>query len=229
MDAMHGLFAEHTATITRLAPDKSSPQWVHVMVGRKRAAKIPAAKVESLGLAAGVAWTESLIQRATLAAEVFRAKLKALSLLKVRGRSRAELAARLDRSGFSSAATQEALADLTRQRLLDDAALAREMASAALKKGLSASALQRRLRGAGIAEAEAASAVSESSGGDELSNAITQARNRAARLSESLGAQVRFRRVLAALARLGYEEDVARQAAAAALGITDDETWRRPA
>src|SRR5437762_3529797 len=81
-------------------------------------------------------------------------------------------------------------------------------------------AVARRLAGAGHSGADVA-AVAKADPGDDLSRAIEQARNRAAQMPESLGAPVRYRRVLAALARLGYEEDVAQEAAAAVVRIDD--------
>src|SRR5437899_2942349 len=121
---MSHLFGDESPSITRLTPDGASALWVHVVVGRKRVARVPAAKVEALGLAVGAAWTPELSERAALAGEVLKAKLKAVALLKVRGRTSVELRARLGRAGWSKEAVEVALGELVRDGLLDDRALA---------------------------------------------------------------------------------------------------------
>jgi SOS response regulatory protein OraA/RecX len=214
------LFGDEPQKIARLTPDGATP-WVHVVVGRRRVARVPVAQVEVLGLVVGAVWTAELSARAERAGEVLRAKLKAVALLKVRGRTSVELGARLGRAGFSKGAVELTVGELVRDGLVDDRALAESQAQSALARGLSSAAVARRLTQSGHS-ATIAAAVTGAGPGDDLSRAIEQARNRAARMPESLGAPVRYRRVLAALARLGYEEDVAQEAAAAVVGRMDD-------
>jgi SOS response regulatory protein OraA/RecX len=222
---VNGLFGDDAETVTRLTPDKSSPLWVHVVVGARRAAKVPAAKLDVLGLAVGTAWSTNLAERSAVAAQVLKAKLKAVALLKLRARSSAEVVGRLVRQGFSRPASDLAVAELVQEGLLDDEALAQSRAEGSLSKGMASGAVQEELSRSGLAQTQAAGAIAEIAGsGDELARAIEQARNRAARIPESLGASVRYRRVLTALARMGYDEEVAREAAAKALGIGPDDS-----
>jgi SOS response regulatory protein OraA/RecX len=172
-------------------------------------------------LVVGAVWTRGVAERAAFEGEVLKAKLKGVALLKVRGRTGAELSARLGRAGFSKAVVERAVGDLAGERLVDDRALAESQARAALTRGLSSAAVAIRLAAAGHSGADVA-AVAKADPGDDLSRAIEQARNRVASLPESLGAPVRYRRVLAALARLGYEEDVAQEAAAAVVGRVEE-------
>ena len=161
-----------------------------------------------------------MADRSALAAQVLRAKLKAVALLKVRARSSAEVVGRLVRQGFSRPAADLAVAELAQERLLDDEALAQSRAEGSLNKGMATGAVQEELSRSGLAETQAAGAIAQIAGsGDELTRAIEQARNRAAKIPESLGAAARYRRVLTALARMGYDEDVAREAATKALGV----------
>jgi SOS response regulatory protein OraA/RecX len=216
---MPGLFGDDTPTptptIARITPDRSAPIWAHVIVGRRRVAKVPAARVEGLGIRVGAVWTPALKESAVLATETLRAKLRAIALLKVRDRASAELASRLARAGFSKPAAAAAIAELKSEGLLNDQKLAAHAAEVAASKGLSSAAVKQRLAKLGLAAATLP--------GDDLARATQEARNRAATLPESLSVPASYRRVLAALARLGYDEDVAREAAERVLGPLDRE------
>jgi regulatory protein len=213
-------------SISRLTPDKSG-RWVHIIINRRRVATAPASRTEQLGLAVGAPWTDELAAKVDTAANVFRARLKAIKLLGIRARSSKELQERLQESGFAPQIAQAAIEELKRDKLLDDKALAQDRAAAALASGMSPAAARQRLAKLGIAPQTAAQALTRAGDEDrtlssEHARAVSAARNRARRLPESLSTTARHRRLLAALARLGYEEDVAQAAVSEVLGRCEE-------
>src|SRR5262245_10425913 len=88
-------------TIERVSIDKASPLWAWVVVSRRRVAQAPASKIEELRLHAGVPWDDALRDRVNAATRVLKAKLKAVVLLKARALTSSQLAAMLNRKGFS--------------------------------------------------------------------------------------------------------------------------------
>lgn len=210
-------------TIERVSIDKGAPLWAWVVVARRRVAQAPASKIEELGLVAGAPWDEATRDRVNTAARVLKAKLKAVVLLKARALTSSQLAAALNRKGFGQEVAATAIAELAREGLIDDGVFAVTKAKDAIGKGLAREAAQRRLVRAGVPAAIASYEVDLAAGPiDDRSRALAQARNRAAKIPESLKPATRYRRVLDALARLGYEEEVAREAAAAAVGIRSE-------
>ena len=113
---------DHLGTITRVTPTKDG--WVSVYCDEKRVARIPRADSQALSVKEGDAWTVPLLARCTVAADAFRARSKALALIRVRPRSRAELLERLTTAGFSAAASASAVETLIAERFVDDTALA---------------------------------------------------------------------------------------------------------
>ena len=201
-------------TITRLAERDG---WTTVYIHKKRTARLPTKRAAALGIAHGDEWTATLAAAAALATETVKAKKKAVALLKLKDRTSHELRDRLTRAGFEPQAIEAALAELTRENLLNDQTLARASIDRDLAKGRSIHAAAQRLATRGIHDADIQSPT------PELDRAITAARARAAKLPQSLPPQARARRLLAALARLGYEEDTARDAAARVLGFDPDQ------
>lgn len=202
-------------TVTKVAPTKDG--WVSIYADEKRVARVPRGAAEELKIAAGMEWSKPLAAACDLAAECFKARRRAVALLKVKARSSAELAQRLIAGGCSKAAAEAVIEQLGRERLLDDAALASAIAGRAAENGLSRAAAAGKLEDRGLAAAEVASP-----GESDLERAVAAARNRAGRLPESLDAPARARRLLSALARLGYEEDLAREAVERVLGFQDE-------
>jgi regulatory protein len=199
-------------TITRLAERDG---WTTVYIHKKRVARLPTKRAAALNIAPGLEWTPTLAAAAALATETVKAKKKALALLKVKDRTSHELRDRLTRAGFEPHGIEAALAELTREKLLSDQTLARASIDRDLAKGRSIHAAAQRLATRGISHADIQSPKGE------LDRAIAAAKARAAKLPANLPPQARARRLLAALARLGYEEDTARDAAARVLGFAD--------
>ena len=217
------LFGDHPPSITRIVPTKGG--LASVYAGRKRVATIPAKQADALGIAIGAPWTAELSDRAALALESLRARKKAVALLRVKARSRAELNARLVQSGFSPPAADAALHELAASGLVNDQALAQHAASRTLERGGSAQAAAARLQSRGLdhhAIQTALDAAARDHAGSELDRATQAARNRLAKLPVSTPATARHRRLLSALAALGYDEDTAREAVARVLGYIDE-------
>lgn len=142
---------------------------------------------------------------------------RALRLLAVRPRSRQELASRLRRAGFEPEAVEAELVRLESVGLVDDDAFARQLAEhhvagrrsgrRAVQAALAAKGVRRDV----IDDVVAALPEDES----ERARAVAEDRARALR---ALPAEKAYGRLVAYLARRGYEPAVARDAARAALG-----------
>lgn len=138
------------------------------------------------------------------------AKDRALGLLAVRWRSRAELERRLTAAGFGATEIASALDDLERVDLIDDerfaAALVRDRGGRACQGDR---AIRSALRSAGVGAEVAEAAMAAA--GDEAERARRLAEGRAGRLKGAEPA-VAYRRLLSLLLRKGYGPDVAREA-----------------
>lgn len=205
---------DHLGTITRLAATKDG--WVGIYADGKRVARVPREAIERLGIAEGGAWTRPLDLSCALAAETCRAKNKAVSLIRVRPRGSGELTARLIEAKFSQEAAAAATAELAGEGLVDDTRLAAVTTARATEKGMSTAAMNSRLTARGLA------AAPPPLPGSELERAVEAARNRAGKIPESLDAPKRSQRLLSALARLGYDEETAREAVQRVLGFQDE-------
>ena len=143
------------------------------------------------------------------------AKDRALRLLSVRWRSRAELARRLRQAGFEPEEVEAALESLELGGLIDDARFAREMVRGmtgrrlAGDRGILASLAQK-----GVARDVADQAVTEA--GDETERALELARRRAPRMA-GLEPEVAFRRLYGLLVRRGFGPRLAAEACRTAL------------
>ena len=140
------------------------------------------------------------------------AKERALRLLAVRSRSRAELARRLRMAGFDPAHAEEAIADLEAVGLVDDERLAQELATHEIeRRGFGRRAALSSLRRLGIGSELAERSVGDALGtkDDEEARAEEVARARLRRLS-GLAPEVAYRRLLGFLQRRGYDGETAR-------------------
>jgi regulatory protein len=139
-------------------------------------------------------------------------KDRALRLLAVRSRSRAELRERLLRAGYHPSEIEGAIADLEDVGLIDDERFAREMAAKDRRRGLGRRAGLASLRGKGVDRALAEQITEETQADDEEARAVEVARARVGRL-RNLDPPVARRRLLGFLLRRGYEGETARLAA----------------
>lgn len=218
------LFPEDAPRITRIAEDATGT-WVSVLAGRRRLAKVPASRFAALDIEVGTPWTPELAARALRVAETSRAKRKAIALLKIKQRSSRELQGRLTAAGFSTEASDAAIAELRQTRAVDDEALAAHLIERQQAKGFSGHAINENLKTRGLSLPGTPSPDESNDAAptpSDAARALAAARNRLTKVPESLPAAAKFRRLASALTRLGYEEDTAREAARQALGVTDD-------
>jgi regulatory protein len=138
------------------------------------------------------------------------AKDRALRLLGVRWRSRAELRFRLSRVGFAQADVERALDDLERVGLIDDARFAREVVKDQTSRRLAGDrAIRAALRQKGLGGEEVDRALAGA--GDEGARAYALAERQAARMRD-VPLDVAHRRIVGMLLRRGYASEVALEA-----------------
>lgn len=144
---------------------------------------------------------------------------RALGLLAVRPRSRRELEQRLRRAGFEPEVVTEELARLEAVGLVDDEAFARQVVEHELSVRRSGRrAIVSRLIGKGVDRGTIDLALEGSASDSDEERALELALARAARLREIPPEQA-FPRLVAFLARRGYDPDVSRRATRRALGL----------
>lgn len=135
----------------------------------------------------------------------------------VRSRSGHELRGRLRRAGFEDDEIDQALADLEDTGLVDDRRFAEELVRSRAGRRLEGNrAIRTELRGKGVSQ-DVADEVLATVEGDEADRAFRLAASRAPRLA-SVQPEAAFRRLVGVLVRRGYAPDLARRAAANALG-----------
>jgi regulatory protein len=148
-------------------------------------------------------------------------KDRALRLLSVRSRSRAELRFRLIRAGYEPEEVDAAVADLESAGLVDDERFAREMAEAKRRRGMGRRAGLAALRQKGVDRELAERVVDDVNPEDEAERAHILASARLERLG-ALPPDVAYRRTVGYLVRRGYEPMVAGAAVRRAASAEDD-------
>jgi regulatory protein len=195
--------------LTGLAPDPRRPDYRLVEVDRGRFASLPADSLIGLGLVVGGEIAPRVFARLQELADLegaYRAGLRALAR---RAHARHDLRRRLLQKQHPPAAVDGALARLAAQDLLDDARFAREYAGAKATRGggrgparlikdLLAQGVERR-----VAEQAVRTALSDE-GVDPDATVRAVAEKRAQQLA-GLPAPVRKRRLVAFLARRGFQ------------------------
>lgn len=143
-----------------------------------------------------------------------RAKAHALRLLKVRGRSRAELLGALESKGFAPEIGGRVADDMARLGYLDDRAFADEAIRSATRRGpASRELLAQRLERHAVEPGAAESALDEAlAGRTPASDALALAEQRLRSLPASLDEHAKARRLLGALARRGFDEETSAEA-----------------
>lgn len=150
-------------------------------------------------------------------------RARALRLLDQRARATEELRRRLAEDDDAPAELiAEVLADLRSAGLLDDAAFAAEwVRQRARRRGKSRRVLDRELRDKGVAAADRDAALDQVDDAEEEATAAAVAAKRAAAIRRAPADRVErdrdLRRVLGALARRGFPQEVAMRRARAAL------------
>lgn len=152
--------------------------------------------------------------------QIERVRLAALRLLEARARSRSELTERLLKRHLPRLAVNEVVARFVELGLIDDARFAESVVESELREKPAGEALLRhRLERFDLAEDAADAAIANADQAEpESSRARRFAMAVASRLPGGLTFAARYRRVLAALARRGFDEDTSTAAAESALG-----------
>ncbi|WP_433760430.1 recombination regulator RecX [Nocardia sp. CA-135398] len=141
---------------------------------------------------------------------VEQAKEACLRLLAVRARSRAELAQRLAAKGFTPEITERALDRFTEVGLIDDAAFAEQWVhSRHTFSGKGKQALAQELRRKGVSQSDAASALEAITADDEEQRATELVRRKLRTMPANLDRDKTIRRLVAMLARRGYNQSTA--------------------
>ena len=144
---------------------------------------------------------------------------RALGLLAVRPRSRAELYRRLVGAGFDADEVAGELGRLQAVGLIDDVAFAETLVEHATgARGEGRRSVARRLALAGVPHAVAEQVLSRITPDDESERALALAASRVGRL-RGLPPEKAFGRLSGLLARRGYPPDVARWASRRALAL----------
>jgi len=198
--------------VTGLAPDPRHPGYCLVEVDRGRFASLPAETVAPLRLEIGQGLSDSVLQRLQAAADQEAAGRAALRALSRRSYARFDLQRRLVRKQHPPVAVERALDRLATQGLLDDRQYAEHFAATRAARGRGPTRLVSDLVRQGVDRRlaqEAVQATLSAEGIDPGTTVRGVAARRAAQLGD-LPVAVKRRRLLAYLARRGYEGHVVR-------------------
>ncbi|MFZ4575298.1 MAG: regulatory protein RecX [Phycisphaerales bacterium] len=186
-----------------------------IIAGGSVVAMLDAVMVARSVVRIGEPWDHEAAARVAHANLVAVAIARMIKLLAASPKSEADLRARLESAGHEPRVVADAIAALRERGLINDDALATGLREKLREKGQSARVISERLDLRGLS-AEGLTPEEEREAAEET------ARRAAAKLPRSVSPEVRWRRVLAALARRGFEEDLAREAAGAVLGPEPD-------
>ena len=193
--------------LTGLAPDPRRPDYRLVDVDRGRFASLPAEALAGLGLVIGGEISQAVFARLQELADLEGAHRAGLRALARRAHARYDLRRRLLQKQHPPAAVDGALERLAAQGLLDDARFARDYAAAKATRGRGPARLLRDLLAQGVERRAAEEAVRTALADDGIDPAAAVravAEKRAKQLAD-LPAPVRKRRLVAFLARRGYQ------------------------
>ena len=193
--------------LTGLGPDPRRPDYRLVEVDRGRFASLPADALVGLDLVVGHEIAPRVVARLEELADLEGAYRAALRALARRAHARFDLRRRLLQKQHPPAAVDGALARLAAHGLLDDARFARDYAGAKAARGRGPARLVRDLLAQGVerrvAEEAVRTALAEEAV-DEGAAVRAVAEKRATQLA-GLPAAVRKRRLVAVLARRGFQ------------------------
>ena len=193
--------------LTGLAPDLRRPDYRVVELDRGRFASLPAAALGPLGLVIGAEVDEAVAAKLQHLADIEGAHRAALRAVSRRAHARYDLRRRLLQKQHPAPAVDAALARLEADGLLDDATFARTYAATRSARGRGPARLIKDLLAQGVERRVAEDAVHRALDDEGIDPAIAVravAEKRARQLA-GLPAPVRKRRLLAYLARRGYQ------------------------
>jgi len=193
--------------LTGLAPDPRRPDYRLVEVDRGRFASLPAEALADIGLVVGGEISERVFARLQELADLEGAYRAALRALARRAHARFDLRRRLLQKQHPRLAVDGALERLLAQDLLDDARFARDYAGAKAARGRGPARLVKDLLAQGVdrAVAEAAVRAALADEGMDPAAAVRVVAAKRARQLAGLPLAVRKRRLVAFLARRGFQ------------------------
>lgn len=198
---------EELPTVTSIVTDPHTAGYEILELNGTRFASLPARMVSGTGLTTGVALDSDQLRRLSDAADVEAASRVAVRLLAARPRSESEMRRALRERGHRDLAIDGAIARLVEGKLLDDEEYARHFARIRGGRGHGRTRIIADLRAKGVDGRLANAAVEEvleEEGLDPVESARALAVKRLGQLG-SLPVHVKRRRVLAFLARRGYQ------------------------
>lgn len=193
--------------VTNLAPDPRQPGYQVVEVDRGRFASLPATALVPLAISRGAAIDPQTFSELQQLADIEAAYRAAVRAQTRRPHARADLRRRLMKKQHPGAAVDAALERLAAQDLLDDRRFAEHFVATRVQQGRGATRLLQDLRRQGVDQrvAEAAVTASLAAEGFDESAALRQVAERRARQLGDLPQTAKRRRLLAYLARRGYQ------------------------
>lgn len=193
--------------LTGLAPDPRRPGYRLVEVDRGRFASLPATDLAALDLQIGAEIPAPVFDRLQALADLEGAHRAGLRALARRAHARFDLRRRLLQKQHPPAAVDGALDRLATQGLLDDASFSRGYAGAKAARGRGPARLIRDLLSQGVERRVAEDAVRTVLADDGVDpDAVVRAvAEKRARQLAGLPAPVRKRRLVAFLARRGFQ------------------------
>lgn len=204
--------------VTGLAPSRRDPALIDVRVGSRRVATVEGATLDQLGIALGTPWRKELEAAVMHAAEVEKARRRAVRMLATRGRSSGELRGLLVELGFGDEAAAEAVNSLVKAGLLNDAEHAANLAQReVLERPAARERLVEALITRGVSGELAAQAVADALGGRSDTEIAVDLCHELARGSPG-DEQAARRRITSALLRRGFDEETTSTAVNRVLG-----------
>ena len=205
--------------ITALTPKQTDPMRVSVKVGKRTIGVIDRGSISDLGLRKGATVDEAMIQRVLVASTTQACKARALRLLSFRPRSRKKLIDDLRRAGFDPEMAETTADEMVAAGLINDAALAEHLArEIVLRQPAGRRFLVGKLRQRGFDSTlanEVAARIAAERDSDE--DALRLATKKVRALPPNITPQAARRRVFGALARRGFDMQVAQNAVDRAL------------
>jgi len=192
--------------LTGLAPDPHRPDYRLVEVDRGRFASLPAAALTGLDLVGGGEIGPLVFERLHALADIEAAHRAALRAIARRAHARIDLRRRLLQKQHPAAAVDCALDRLSAAGLLNDVQFAVDYAAAKARRGRGPARLVRDLQAQGVERrvAEEAVRISLAAEGVDPAEAVRALAEKRAKQLAGLPPVVRKRRLVAFLARRGF-------------------------
>lgn len=209
------------ATITSIQPDSRGAGAARVHVDGGWYCTIPQRALEQLALRPGLVLTPELKVRLTEAADAQAAYRYVLAALARRGFARRDLERRMIRRGHPRGPVAQALDRAQEAGLIDDRAFAECYARSRVDRGRGPARVLRDLMAMGVEQGTAQAAIDAAwnESGDPAAAALAIAARRGEQLGD-LPLPVKRRRLLAYLARRGFQGPEVRQIVSQVLAVT---------